>query len=216
MNLNSRTTFQSIFTSTRLGLIAAGLLLGSAAQAAPLNLVLADSPDIFSSGINVDYTASSDAFTATGTASSFEDDGVGPAIGIDTGSFDLAASIDNNGVLSAGTLTITGTITSLGFNTGTLLTGTLTNLGFPASGSGDPLEFLFNVTGGDLAGAYGLSGGIILSQSGFNGGFAVDFNNAAFSGVADTGTVVPVPAAVWLFGSGLLGLIGFARRRSAG
>lgn len=27
------------------------------------------------------------------------------------------------------------------------------------------------------------------------------------------GTVVPVPAAVWLFGSGLLGLIGFARRK---
>lgn len=29
-----------------------------------------------------------------------------------------------------------------------------------------------------------------------------------------TSTVVPVPAAVWLFGSGLLGLIGLARRRS--
>ncbi len=27
------------------------------------------------------------------------------------------------------------------------------------------------------------------------------------------GTVVPVPAAVWLFGSGLIGLIGFARRK---
>lgn len=29
----------------------------------------------------------------------------------------------------------------------------------------------------------------------------------------DTGIVIPVPAAVWLFGSGLLGLIGVARRR---
>ncbi|NOQ89498.1 MAG: VPLPA-CTERM sorting domain-containing protein, partial [Gammaproteobacteria bacterium] len=27
--------------------------------------------------------------------------------------------------------------------------------------------------------------------------------------------VVPVPAAVWLFGSGLIGLIGFARRKKA-
>ena len=30
-----------------------------------------------------------------------------------------------------------------------------------------------------------------------------------------TSTVVPVPAAVWLFGSGLLGLIGIARRKKA-
>jgi len=28
-----------------------------------------------------------------------------------------------------------------------------------------------------------------------------------------TTTVVPVPAAVWLFGSGLIGLVGFARRK---
>lgn len=29
------------------------------------------------------------------------------------------------------------------------------------------------------------------------------------------GTVVPIPAAIWLFGSGLLGLVGVARRKSA-
>ena len=29
------------------------------------------------------------------------------------------------------------------------------------------------------------------------------------------GTVVPIPAAVWLFGSGLLGLIGFTKRKKA-
>ena len=28
-------------------------------------------------------------------------------------------------------------------------------------------------------------------------------------------TVVPVPAAVWLFGSGLLGLVGVARRKKS-
>ena len=36
--------------------------------------------------------------------------------------------------------------------------------------------------------------------------------NATFGGTA---TVVPVPAAVWLLGSGLLGLVGVARRKKA-
>ena len=35
------------------------------------------------------------------------------------------------------------------------------------------------------------------------------------TGFAYGGTVVPVPAAVWLFGSGLLGLFGVARRKRA-
>ena len=45
-------------------------------------------------------------------------------------------------------------------------------------------------------------------------------NNELLSSVNHTGeivfataTVVPVPAAVWLFGSGLIGLVGFARRK---
>jgi len=35
------------------------------------------------------------------------------------------------------------------------------------------------------------------------------------TGYAGGGTLVPVPAAVWLFGSGLLGLIGISRRKKA-
>lgn len=42
-------------------------------------------------------------------------------------------------------------------------------------------------------------------------------NQGAISHVSIMGrpAVIPVPAAVWLFGSGLLGLVGVARRRSA-
>ena len=40
---------------------------------------------------------------------------------------------------------------------------------------------------------------------------SVTMNNIAFK--SSTGEVVPVPAAVWLFGSGLIGLIGIARRK---
>ena len=51
--------------------------------------------------------------------------------------------------------------------------------------------------------------------------FSLDYTavvpSGGFAGVAYQlhleGTVVPVPAAVWLFGSGLLGLVGIARRR---
>jgi len=42
------------------------------------------------------------------------------------------------------------------------------------------------------------------------GGFTATVTNADFDNMA-----VPVPAAVWLFGSGLLGLVGIARRRKA-
>jgi len=41
-----------------------------------------------------------------------------------------------------------------------------------------------------------------------------DYTNGASVTVVDN-AVVPVPAAVWLFGSGLLGLVGVARRRAA-
>ena len=35
----------------------------------------------------------------------------------------------------------------------------------------------------------------------------------AFTATADGFAVVPVPAAVWLFGTGLIGLVGLARRK---
>ena len=48
---------------------------------------------------------------------------------------------------------------------------------------------------------------------------AGDFNSMSISGFIDSNgtaeSVIPVPAAVWLFGSGLLGLVGVARRKQA-
>lgn len=58
------------------------------------------------------------------------------------------------------------------------------------------------ISGVHLADGTVLSGYNLSSQSGFN------WNNAA--------SPVPVPAAVWLLGSGLLGLIGVARRKAIG
>jgi hypothetical protein len=44
-------------------------------------------------------------------------------------------------------------------------------------------------------------------------GFSANFDLTLVSNLSVTPAVVPVPAAVWLFGSGLLGLVGIARRK---
>ena len=198
--------------------LSALLVFSASAQAAPLNLTLNDFPDIVSAFIDVTYDADTDSFSASGFALELDDDGSVPAEAISGGTFDLSAIIDDAGALVGGSLTIGGTVASLGFNSGTLLTGTLTAFGFPDAG-GDPLEFLFDVTGGDLAPLYGsLPGGVILSFTDFTGDFTADFDNL-INGDPGTGSAVanvapvPVPAAVWLFGSGLLGLAGLGRRR---
>lgn len=195
-----------------LGAICACLIAfaSSPVQAVPLNLTLLDTPDIVSSFIDVNYNAGTDTFTASGFALELDDDGSVPAEAITGGTFDLTAVIDGSGTLSSGSLSIGGTVASLGFNSGTLLTGNLTAFGFP-NGGGDPLEFLFDVTGGDAAGLFGSSGGIILGGTNFTGDFTIDFNGDG-SAVANVAPV-PLPATVWLFGAGLLGLVGLGRNR---
>lgn len=193
-------------------LLIAALALGVSgpAQASPLNLI-PETPDIFSSFTDISYVAGT--LVAQGFALSVDDDGVGAAEDILGGTFNLDAAIDVGGNLSGGSLSIGGTVASIGANSGTLLTGTLTDIGFVDTiGGGDPLEFLFSVTGGDLAGLYGGTGGIILTGTGFTS-WVTSFQNAPFAGMSDTFAVspVPVPAAVWLFGSALLGLAGFGR-----
>lgn len=192
------------------GLLIVTLVMGmsSLAQAAPLNLLLNPEPDIFSSFITVDYNAGADSLIASGFAQQLNSGGL---FNIAGGSFDLNASIADDGSLAGGALAIGGTVAGLGFNSGTLLTGTLSAFGF--NQANDPLEFLFDVTGGDAASLYGDLGGIILSNAGFPGNWARDFSSGPFQSFSDVGTLVPVPAAVWLFGSALLGLLGFNARR---
>ena len=72
---------------------------------------------------------------------------------------------------------------------------------------GDIVNRIITQTGDDFTQVYQcyfiVSGSCIFSQ--IDGAFAVP----------GSWSVVPVPAAVWLFGSGLLGLIGVARRKKS-
>ncbi len=165
-----------------------GVAVATPAKATPIGLVLDDFPDIFSSFITVDYTASTDALTADGFATTI--DLGGGQQPITSGTFDLDAEINGLGGLVSGAISIGGTVAALGFNSGTLLTGTLTAFGFP-DGGGQTFEFLFDVTGGDAAGDYGSVGGILLSSTGFGGSFGSDFGNN--TGVSDTAPPLPEP-----------------------
>lgn len=45
--------------------------------------------------------------------------------------------------------------------------------------------------------------------------YNITFSNSVVLSIDATPTLVPVPAAVWLFGSGLIGLVGVARRKTS-
>lgn len=129
---------------------------------------------------------------------------------------------------AGGSITLTGGIDFPGATPdiadGTiLLSGSFGNATIIDLGSG---LFQFQIVGGaftdtkdpDLVAFYG------LPNIDYNGNFNISFQTSANMGDAFTsdqvlgGDVVnqpvPVPAAVWLFGAGLIGLIGVARRKA--
>lgn len=95
-------------------------------------------------------------------------------------------------------------------------TGTTTNSAKGASAA-------FSVSGAALTdtGTVGEWTGTLAATGNINGDNWTGFNNVQYSEIfnvtitADAAPAVPVPAAVWLFGSGLLGLVGVARRRKS-
>ena len=50
--------------------------------------------------------------------------------------------------------------------------------------------------------------------SGSNG--QVDFNNIGFTAEVSDPSVIPIPAAAWLFGTAIIGFFGYGRRRLVG
>jgi len=126
-------------------------------------------------------------------------------------------------------------------NMGTTFNGTFFSAPWVATTLSTQTEGTFNFAGTSVQGDYDYTINLAMGETAFgtyftwsvnpdipvvavfnqdgSAGQAVPMQIGPFPGQAPTfqGTVsaVPVPAAVWLFGSGLLGLVGVARRKAA-
>jgi hypothetical protein len=152
--------------------------------------------------------------------------------GIPIGQMTVTGTVSNdgtyivsNGILSfdtgANSLTLNGSISDGGLtvNQGALLTGSFNTFSFdsfPLVGGGS-VE-IFNANGPDTKSDDLLNAlGVDLSTPFNYFAFSIESVNGDVTNtlISNTGAaIVPVPAAVWLFGTGLIGLVGVARRRS--
>jgi hypothetical protein len=196
-----------------------------AAQATPLYLTAGPRPDIFVGFATVKGGSGGGGgyLTVSAWTASLDFDGLPPPdYSVSNGSLysgllSISATTSGTGSLSVG-----GKVPALGATSGTLLLGSLAQFGYmdPPSG-GEIFEFVFNVTGGDLASFFSPQIGVILdaNSSHFTGSFAQGFANDD-DGVLDVFRlpqpgVIPEPltAAGVLFG--LISSAGYLRRRLA-
>jgi hypothetical protein len=187
------------------------LAVGAGVQAAPLDLTLY-APDVSSGFVSVSYDASAEAFSVSGYAFTLDFDGLAPPDeDIIGGTFDISLPVDSSGTITpgVGSLAIEGSVQSSGPS---LLLGDILAFGFLDDG-GEIFEFLFTVTGGDLAGSFDPTVGVILDagDSGFPGNFQSNFFNSGF-GVSDTANI-PEPATLSLLLGGLVLTVSHRRRR---
>jgi hypothetical protein len=203
-------------------------LLGGNVQAGPTTLILQPAPDIFSGYIDVTYDANSNLFSSTGynlTIYNGTDPETDPQIDFNEynwGDFSISAAIDDAGVASSGSLNLSGKVLGYG-TTGSLLTGDLTFFNAFFADTLNPnsdvaiFEFLFDVTGGEMAdmfGGLGTSVGVIIGCVSVGGNvaqeqFTADFDNLFDHGpgygsaVADTAPI-PEPVTILLLALGAM------------
>jgi hypothetical protein len=179
---------------------------------------LEDFPAFDADSLVVAYDSDSDTLFAVGINNVTLDLGGEAGIhGLDGTGFRLNLANPANtleGAGPSGTISITGEIPDLGYTSGTLLTGDVTDFGFVESGDPDSpfeLQVVFAITGGDAAGLFGPTGAIGFDQTDFPGFWTNDWVNDG-DGISVTADYapVPLPGALALFASGLLGLV---RRR---
>ena len=179
---------------------AVALALGATAtaQAATITITEMDFSGLSAASGTVNNVTGDGSFSGTFFGHSWVADQVG---WFDTHNTAISTSIQGQPGSNGGTYTFTLTgnqvavATLFDWSTSTDI-AVLSIFDCPETGGGACTSASLPMAGGPFAG----------STPGFNGVTADDFPP---SGTAP----VPVPAAVWLFGSGLVGLVGVARRR---
>jgi hypothetical protein len=183
-------------------------------------------PDLTASFLSVDYVASAGStgtFTVSGWPTAFSITGTNTPdyTFIDNGQYSLTAVITKAGQPISGSLDVLGTIPGLAASSGTLLTGQLSKFQFEPPPGGDIFDFVFNLTGGDLAHYYvdgQIDVNLIATGSGFDGSFATSFATDPSQAVSDNFFAVPEPAMgislLSLFVFGLLALACCGVRRA--
>lgn len=119
---------------------------------------------------------------------------------------DLDFILNSSGTYAANTGAYSGTL-RVGDTGSEALMASFSNLMLFSNALGGQFFADLTYTGGYLAGD--LSGGRL------EGSYTLHADGSYDGMVAKLGPVVPIPAAVWLFGSGLIGLIAVARRKTA-
>jgi len=187
-----------------LALLLMGHFFSGSANASLLNLPFL-TPDITYNNLAVNYDSGSDLLTVDSTTAFFgpvEFEGGVFWDGYD-GTYDLDATITDAGILTSGTISITGLIenpATLDVISGDMLVGNLVDFGFLADNPAI-MEFLVDVTSSDI----GIQGEAVLLISGLD--TDIDFSSD-FSGTADFSDnaqiPVPTPLLLMLLGGGLM------------
>ena len=117
----------------------------------------------------------------------------------------------------ANTISIFGDVPGLGIAPTILLSGSFSSFTYTPISGPSGLTEVFSGQGPDIkdAGLLAILG--VPTNTPFDFfGFSIESVNGTVVSTDIVNTeVVPVPAAVWLFGSGLIGLVGIARRKKA-
>lgn len=145
-----------------------------------------------------------------------------PASSVGNDNFSLTLTVDSSGSIISSSVSMNGFIGVYdgGFvpavtTGGTTLNGNLIENGFitDLGWSGTTIDFLGGIGGTSLLAEFGPGLGGVLSLSNLDIG-TVQWDQSWTAQSATLDVVVPIPAAIWLFTSGLMALVSVSRRKS--